>query len=74
VRDAGPFIKACREAAAVAADRRIVTFGIYATIPDNQLPIHTAGLKAHLGDGVLQHQPLNRQAERYAKEARCSAC
>ena len=72
LRDSDPFIKACGEAAKVAAEGRIVTFGINATSPATNYGYIRAGAKLNGGTARLVEafveKPDAHTAGRYVAE------
>jgi len=72
LRDAASFIKACSEAAAVAAEGRIVTFGIQATTPATNYGYIRPGSKLNGGTALsveaFVEKPDAQTAARYVTE------
>ena len=72
LRDAASFIKACSEAAAVAAEGRIVTFGIQATTPATNYGYIRPGAKLNGGTTLsveaFVEKPDAETAARYVTE------
>jgi mannose-1-phosphate guanylyltransferase / mannose-6-phosphate isomerase len=72
LRDSDPFIKACVEAAAIAAEGRIVTFGIKATAPATNYGYIRAGAKLNGGTArsveAFVEKPDAQTAGRYIAE------
>ncbi len=72
LRDSEPFIKACSEAAAVAAEGRIVTFGISATAPATNYGYIRPGAKLNGGTArsveAFVEKPDAQTAGRYVAE------
>ena len=72
LRDSEPFIKACSEAAAVAAEGRIVTFGIHATAPATNYGYIRPGAKLNGGTArsveAFVEKPDAETAGRYVAE------
>ena len=72
LRDSDAFIKACAEAAAVAAEGRIVTFGINATTPATSYGYIRPGAKLNGGTArsveAFVEKPDAQTADRYVAE------
>jgi len=72
MRDSDPFITACREAAALAAEGRIVTFGINATTPATNYGYIRPGTKLNGGSALsvqaFVEKPDAQTAGRYMAE------